>query len=65
MGGEPVRMAKLTRVEDENASFDREFWRRVGPIGRRAAILQMVQERHGKVMRLDRSVARLRRGEES
>lgn len=39
-----VIMARLIRRHDDDGSFDREFWRRVGPEGRWAAMRQMVKD---------------------
>jgi hypothetical protein len=39
-----IRMARLVRRGVEERSFDREFWRRVGPEGRFAASWEMIAE---------------------
>lgn len=60
-------MARLVRREEQDRSFDLEFWRRVGDVGRFAAAWQMVNELRlirgirGEQPRLQRSVSVLKR----
>lgn len=61
-----IRTARLVPFGEADRSFDREFWRKVGPEGRFAAAWQMVVDAHllrGKdasELRLQRSVAGFR-----
>lgn len=63
-----VVMSRVLRPgERDDGTFDLEFWRRVGPEGRFAAMWEMVGEveafrgRDGSQPRLQRSVVRVRR----
>lgn len=62
-----VVMARLTRADQVDRSFDVEFWSAVGAVGRFAAAWQMVEEaqlirgRSGGQPRLQRSVSVLER----
>ena len=64
-----VVMARLIRRHDDDGSFDREFWRRVGYKGRWAAMWQMVKDyivlRGGDEadLRFQRTVAKFQRRE--
>jgi hypothetical protein len=67
-GRPPVRMVRLLRrPQDDDGSFDLEFWRRVGPEGRFEAMHDLVIEaqlmRGGDASepRLQRSVVRVER----
>ena len=73
-GKRPIRrrrviMARLIHRHEDDGSFDREFWRRVGPEGRWAAMWQMVKDyivlRGGDEsdLRFQRTVAKLKRRE--
>jgi len=67
MTDKPLRMSRLVRVTEAGRTFDIEFWRRMGPEARLAAVWQMTKERlalkgiHGDQCRLDRSVERVER----
>jgi len=62
----PVVMARLISVEDDDGSFDREFWDRVGHEGRFSAMWDMVKDaarirgEDGSQLRLQRSVQHIR-----
>jgi len=61
-------MARLIKQGDDDGSFDREFWRRVGPEGIFRAMIQMIIDyakwrKDDIPTRLQRSVAVLKRKE--
>jgi len=64
---ERVVMARLVKRDEQDRSFDLEFWRKVGDVGRFAAAWQMVKEVHlvrgqrGEQPRLQRSLSVLKR----
>jgi hypothetical protein len=51
----------MVRLENADRSFDLEYWERLGPDARLAAVLELTQEAYGvdseDQLRLDRSVA--------
>jgi len=63
-------MARLSRIEEADRSFDLEFWEKVGPEGRIEAMMDLVRDalrlrgEDGDIPRLQRSVERVewRRG---
>lgn len=65
--GQRVVMARLVKRGEQDRSFDLEFWRRVGDVGRFAAAWQMVNEvrlirgQRGEQPRLQRSLSVLKR----
>jgi len=65
--GSRVVMARLVRRDEQDRSFDLEFWEKVGPQGRFAAAWRMVNEvrwirgERGGEPRLQRSVSVLER----
>ena len=64
---ERIVMTRLTRRGEDDGSFDREFWHRVGPEARFATMWEMVAEvdlirgKDGHQPRLHRSVHRIER----
>ena len=63
-----IGQCRLIRIEDDDGSFDREFWSRVPPSERMAMVWDMVleeMERRGELNgvepRLQRSVCRVER----
>ena len=62
-----VVMSRLVRRDQQDRSFDLEFWQRIGAAGRFAAAWQMVKEvdlirgEDGEQPRLQRSVSVLKR----
>ena len=63
----PGGMERLVKLEESDRGFDLEFWDRVGPTGRLAALWGMVldsrllQGGHGDQLRLQRSVESIQR----
>ena len=70
-GKRRVVMARMGRLSEDDGSFDVEFWRRVGPDGRFAAMWQMVKDYElirggdGRIPRLQRLLVRLERRKEA
>jgi len=62
-----IKMARLVKKSDQDRSFDREFWQKLGAEKRFAAAWQMVQEwlmingQYGTQSRLQRSVQNIKR----
>ena len=67
MSNRKIRMARLCKIAEQDRSFDREFWSKVGAEVRFAAAWEMVAEymairgADGSKSRLQRSVARIER----
>lgn len=61
-------MARLIRLGEDDGSFDRKFWKKIGPHGIFEAMCQMVEDhfkwgKNAYKPRLQRSVAVLKRKE--
>jgi len=68
MSKKPVIMVNVVKRGHDDRSFDRKFWKKVGPEGIFSAMWDMVCDRykwrgHGKQPRFRRSVAVLKRRE--
>ena len=61
-----IVMARLVRLKDMDRSFDREFWKKIGPQGRFSAAWEMVKEyllirgKNGRQQRLQRSIQNIK-----